>query len=175
MSEQKTVQTETLSVFSKHMIAVDVRKLVNAVPVLNFLLVYGTERNEPTSLLFSMLIAEIAEAINPHVTPYNRALDAYRKSSGLETRLREYRQRWGVDYGALVQKELTDEEKAALRQDHDSINDLLETMEAEKEKLLEQPMALETPVIPLSLLQGENIRLSGRQMHGLLWLIERER
>lgn len=150
---------------------VNVRKLVNAVPVLNHLLVYQTGEGVPTSLVFSMIVAEIVEAVNPHVTAYNRAIAAYRKNLGLEGALREYQKKWRVEYGALVTKELTDEEKAVLLEEHDRINALLEKFDEEQQKLQEHSLEIEARKIPMTLLQAENIRLTGQQMHGLLWLL----
>lgn len=160
--------------------------VVNAIPALNYLLLYGEGTGAPPSLIFSMMVAEVVEAIGPHIEAYNLALRQYRQSIGLTEKLAAFETQFGVRHPTQWDARWTPVQRASAQQklgsaDPDAVAafdrelaSLLEQVETQDASLRKVEIAVQVGKLPLSLLQGENIRLTGQQAHALRWLIRRD-
>jgi hypothetical protein len=144
---------------------VKVRDLVNAIPALNVLLTYKSKEGEPPSLVFGMMVAEIVEAVQPHVNAYNKTTERYRQDCGLTQAEKAFREK----YRAQLERG-----QEVFGEDADALKALMEKFNAENEKLLDSEIQVATGKIAMSLLQEEKIGLTAQHLHALRWLLVRD-
>lgn len=152
------------------LVSMTVGEVMNLVPVVNYLLVVKPN-GRPTSLLFGMLVAEVAAALEPHVSAFNAALKKFNQDLGVTAESRRFAETYGVEFGAGMPSNLDAETRRQFFADTHRIEPLVAQLEEEERELRAVRVEVRTPRLAVATLEREGVELTGQQLHALRCLL----